>query len=605
MLPILPRVVLAVVASGATTFAQAPHVPVRTVDDVLPASTYAAVHFGGLTACREAANVQPLAAIVRTFVAGVAPELRDEQLDRHLEHAAMQLQDHAAAAGMRMADLQAIAQRPMALALGRLSIEGLGPSVALVVDAGDAAGALQRGGELLASWWASQGERVQRGQVTIGEHTVQHLHGQGMPPLFVGSLGGFFVVSNSRGYLRELADVLAGTPGLAASTRFGVLQRAQPQPVLASLFVDVQKLLGTFAPHLPYEAVDLADALGFGSIDAFHLASAAGRDGGHDRLHLGLGGSERGLLKALVAAPVDLSFTRACSPNTVLVAAGSLDVSAVLAAFERFAALLPDEARDELQREANGAVRAGLRSFGSSPLEVARLLAGFGTQVGVALSLEKGPLPKPELLVRLAVADAEVVQSLLPRLEAAVARRGEVVWRTRKVGAHEVRWCDLPLPGGALQLSPSYVLLADGLWLASDVAALVRTLRQSERANEENLGDSLAAQPDMQALADRAAGASGVLHVRAFRAAELGWRSVETLVYPQLDAHRDELGFGSEVLPDSEAVARALGTATMLYRVDDEGVTVEHHGTFTFGAMFAGLGWLVDDVLARATQRTY
>lgn len=605
MLSILPRSVLAVVAMGVTASAQAPHTTVGTVADVLPASTYAAVHFGGLAACREAANAQPLAAIVRTFAAGVSPALRDDLIDRQLEHAAMQLQDHAAAAGMRMADLQAIAQRPMALALGRLSIEGLGPSVALVVDAGDAAGALQRGGELLASWWASQGDRVQRGQVTFGAHTVQHLHGPGLPPLFVGSLGGFFVVTNSRGYLHELADVLAGAPGLAASTRFGALQRAQPQPVLASLFVDVQQLLGPFAPHLPYEAADMADALGLGAVDALYLASAADHDGGSDCLHLGIGGSERGLLKALVAAPVDLAFTRACSPNTVLVAAGSLDVPAVVAAFERLTALLPDEVRDELQREVNGVVRAGLRSFGSSPAEATRLLAGFGTQVGVALSLEKGAVPKPELLVRCAVADAAVVPSLLQRLEAAVARGCGVVWKTRRVGAHEVRWCDLPLPGGSLQLSPSYALTADGLWLASDVAGLVRTLRQAERANEENLGDSLAEQPDMRALVERAAGASGVLHVRAFRAAELGWRSVETLVYPQLDARRDELGFGSDALPDGEAVARALGTATLLYRVDDDGVAVDHHGTFAFGAMFAGLGWLVDEVLARATQRTY
>ena len=116
---------------------------------------------------------------------------------------------------------------------------------------------------------------------------------------------------------------------------------------------------------------------------------------------------------------------------------------------------------------------------------------------------------------------------------------------------------------------------------------------------------SLFAQEDFTKLAALAGGASGVVHLRLFRAAELGWRSLETLVYPQLDAHKDEVGFGSEALPDTETMAAALGTSTFLYRVDDDGLSIENHGTFSLGALLAAFGSLGDEVFSRASGKIY
>lgn len=590
------RVVLAA-SFGSMLLAQGPAATARAIEDVLPASTYAALRFGGLGACSQAAQGLPLHPVLQNFLQRVPAEVRDEHLDRQLESAAQHVQQTLQQVGIRPADLRAVLGQPMVLAFGRLSVEGMGPSVALLVEEGQAGEALHRLVEAgLQMVPHAVGAPAELGGIAV--RTVQIEDG---PPVFLASVAGHFVATNSRGYLKEVAAVAAGAqPGLVKASALTDLRGRLPAPALAALFVNLQSLMATFAPHLPYEADDFAQALGMGRLDSIYAAATAGSQGGSDLLHVGMGGSEKGLMKALVAAPADLAFARGCSPNTVVFAAGSFDAPAVVDAFERFARLLPAELRTEMVDELGAELGRELRGMGSSSQEVEAILRAFGNQVGIALALEKGPVPKPELLVRMAVRDAAVVAPLLTKLEAMVAEQAGVQWQTRKVGEHAVRFCSIPLPEAKLQLSPSYVLLGDALWFASDTAALVRALRQGE-----NVEQSLFAQPDFTTMATLADGASGVLHLRLFRAAELGWRSLETLAYPQLDAHKDEVGFGSEALPDTETMVAALGTSTFFYRVDDRGLTVENHGTFSLGALLAAFGGVGDDVLARAGGKTY
>jgi hypothetical protein len=75
---------------------------------------------------------------------------------------------------------------------------------------------------------------------------------------------------------------------------------------------------------------------------------------------------------------------------------------------------------------------------------------------------------------------------------------------------------------------------------------------------------------------------------------------VETLGFPQLDAHRDQIGFGSEVVPDGEAMGKALGASTVAAYADGTGFTLRSHGTLGFGSVLAGLGAGLDEVLKRA-----
>ncbi|MFY9345888.1 MAG: hypothetical protein WAT39_25575 [Planctomycetota bacterium] len=579
--------------------AQAPRALPQSLEAALPASTYAAVSFGGLARCHAAADALPLAAAVHAFLAKVPAEVRAERLDEHLEQATRHVQEALGQAGLRPADVRAFLGQPMTLAIGRMSIEGMGPSVALLVEIGDKKAAINRVVQWCAQRLGELAGGAEGGEVAIGDARFHSMTMNEGPVLFAGAIGRYYVASNSRGYLRDLVDVANGrTAGLGQSTRLVQLQGQLPAPALAALFVNADRVCSAFAPHLPYEAEQWSAALGLGAVDALYAATTAGADGGSDLWHLGVGGSERGLLKALVAAPVDLAFAQSCSANTVAFGAGSFDVGAFAGAFHRFAELLPAAARGEMMEELERGIGEALAEFGSSPDEAHKLMAAFGTQLGMALALEKGAVPKPEMLVRIAVRDPQVVAALLQQLEGKVSEQSGLEWKTRKADDHEVRFVNLPLPEAKLQLSPCYVVTKDSLWLGSDAQALVRALRQDPAA-------SLAAQPDFQALATQSKGASGVMHLRLFRAAEIGWRTVETMAYPQLDAHQDEVGFGSDALPDSETMAKALGTSSWVWTVDDAGVTVQSRGTFTFGSLLAAFGACGDEVLGRAGAKVY
>lgn len=569
-----------------------------STEALLPASTYAAIRFGGLAACREATSAWPMAAVVQTFLQQVPGEVRAEHLDKEFDQAAVQVQKALQRAGLNPADVKQVLGQPMTLAFGRLSIEGMGPSVALLIETGDKKPAINRVVQCASHHLARLADGGETGQVDIGGQPFHVLNLNEGPPLFAGQVGKWYVASNSRGFVRELLDVASGkAQSLGKSSRVVQLQGQLPAPALVSLFVHAERMFSGIAPHLPYEAEEWSQALGLGHVDAVYAATTANAQGGADVLHFGVGGSERGLMKALVAAPVDLSFAKSCSANTVVFGSGSFDVPAVVDAFHRFAALLPAAARDEMLQELGRELAGELRGIGSSPRELDRLLRAFGTQIDMALALEKGAVPKPELLVRIAVRDASVVTGVLQQLEGLATQHG-LEWKTRATDDHTVRFCNVPVPGAGLQLSPCYVLTKDSLWLGSDAAALVRALRQ-------DAADSLASQPDFQELAAHGKGASGLLHLRLFRAAEIGWRTVEAMGYPQLDAHRDEIGFGSEALPDGETIAKALGTSTFVYRVDDDGVTVQNRGTFSFGAFLAAFGTCGDELLGRASAKVY
>ena len=575
------------VSLGLTALtAQAPPPVPAQIEDVLPASTYACVNFGGLAACSTAAAELPAAAMVDAFLSRLAPEVREQHLDRVLQMPADRVQRLLRSTGVSAHDLQVLLRRPMGLAVGRLSIEGMGPSVALVIEEGNSKDEIDRTFRVLTDLAARQAGLAGPGEpVDIHGAAMREMTTPAGSPVFFGSIGGWYVVSNSRGYVRELIEVARGRArGLSAKSRTQV-RAAAP---LASLFVNTSSIADELAPHLPYETDEFADALGVGRLEAIRAATSASKQGGADVIQIALHGKKEGLLKALVAQPVDLGFASMCPADTVAFVAGSLDVPAVSAAFGRFVALLP------------APVQHQLRHVEMHAPELAAMAGAFGPQVTLAAALQKGGVPKPELLLRVQLRDRATAAQLLRHLEAGVSRDGRIEWKSRRVGDHDVRFCNVELPNANIQVSPCYALLDTDLIVASEVAVLVRTLRPDQDA-----AASLAAQPDFAAMAKTAAGASGVVHLRPFRAAELGWRTVEAWAYPMVDGHADELGFGSEALPDTETIAKVLGTSTFTWRVDDDGITVRHEGAFAFGAMVAGMGALADEILRRASSKTF
>jgi hypothetical protein len=212
------------------------------------------------------------------------------------------------------------------------------------------------------------------------------------------------------------------------------------------------------------------------------------------------------------------------------------------------------------------------------------------------VNLGKGAVPMPELLVFVPVSDPQVVQPWLDRLVAISSEHGGVEWKTRKAGDAEIHFCNLATEVAAL--SPSFVV-ADGYLIASsNTLNIVKALKQRDDAQ-----NSLAAAADFAAAAKACAGAGAIVHLRGFKAVELGWRPFETWALPQIDAHADELGFGREAIPDQEAFAKALGTTTWSVTVDDAGVRGRVRGSLGFGALLAAGAQLFDELLQRATGK--
>ncbi len=590
---------ITVAALTSVVAAQSAQIHPRTVDDLLPRSTYAALRFGGLDACREATGQLPLVQLVKAFVDEVPAHMREEFFDGRMDMAVDHVRDLLKQQGLNPSDLRALLGQPMTWAIGRLSIEGMGPSLCLVIEEGNERQAINRCVRVGLNLLRRFAGDVSVEKIEIAGSPFYHATLSGAP-IFAGSIAGNYCISNSRGYLKEIAAIAAGKQqGLTATANIVGLRQQLPAPPLAAYTINARSLMDMFEPHLPYEAADLSDALGLGRLDLIYGAWTADQHGGTDMLHVGIGGSEKGLVKSLVAAPAELDFAKACSKNTVVFGAGSFDVPAVIDAFHRLTKFLPKEAQREIYREMGQEMGREFRQAGTSPAEVNALLRSFGNQVGFAITLEKGAMPKPELLVRLSVKNAEPIAGLLRRIEGMSSHEAGLEWRSRKAGDLDVRFCNVQIEN-QLQISPCYALTADGLWLGSDVAGLVRALRRMDKP-ESNLTSA----EDFQKLAKESAGASGVVHIRSFRGVQIGWRTVETMLYPMIDAQSEELGFDSDALPDSETLAEALGTTSLIYRVDDEGVTMKSEGPMTMGALLAVFGAAADEVLSRATGQVF
>lgn len=564
----------------------------RAAEDLLPASTYATYRFGGLAACRAAATAQPLAALVQSTLAKLPADVKESRIDAPLDFAADEFASQLEDQGGKVGPLRAALGRPMTLAIGRLALEGMGPSVALVVDTGDQRRAINQIVQFAAQRLAAEAGGADTREETIGGFAFHAMTPDEGPSLFAGAIGGLYVITNSRGYLAEMADVANGRkPSLAQATPLGALRAKLGAPAAIESFVHAARLWDALAPHLPYEWDALADLLGLGAIDAVYGGYAPTADGGADLVHLGMRGSGKGLLKAMVSAPVDLSFAQACSPNTVLFAVGSFDSGALVDAGARLLQALPPVWQDRMR----GGLELATLAF-DSEADAEATARAFGPQVGLAISLEKGAVPKPELVVRVGVRDAARVGALLRQIESDSTRDQGAEWKVRKVDGKEIRYTIAKAEGAPFQLSPCYALVDGGLWLASDVMALVRTLRPAEDA------PTLAAEADVQQLAGALDGASAVVHWRLHKLVELGWSGFEANVAAAIDAQKDELGFGSEALPDAEALAKALGATSWLLRVGDDGVTLRGRGQLTFGSLYGALGLALDGFLARASK---
>ncbi len=570
----------------------------RPLAALLPAgSTYAVLEFAGVAACRSAARELPLAAIASHFLAAVPEAARREHLDDEIERLGRRAEQGLQRMGIDAGDLHQLLARPMALAVGRLTLNGLGPSLALVVDEGDAAPAIDRLCDALQTQLTRRHD-VAGEDVDVAGVAAHLLHIDRGPQLLTARVGGCFVLTNSRGYLGEIAAVAGGRqPSLATATAYGNAAAGLPSRPLASLFVDPSPLTAALRPLLPYEAGAIGEALGVDDLRGLFAACGAGADGDHEVAELSLTGDRTGLVKALFAKPVAFDFAARCPADTIAFGAFGCDFDAAATAVERVLAQVPDGFGERARRGFAEGWRHVLRQLEASPHDAAELHAALGGQVSFALGFGDGPMPKPELMVHVAVRDAASAAQILSHVEE-LGRSEGANWGTRQVGDATIRYAKLDR--GQAIVTPCYVQVPGGVVLASNVAALVTMLGQ----DREPAG-SLAAQDDFRAAVAMAQGSVGFVHARWFRAVERSRQLLETQLYNLVDSHADELGFDRDALPDVETLAKAVGSSTSVLRVDDAGIRFVQHGPVGLGALVAGGGLFLDELLRRSAARIY
>jgi hypothetical protein len=235
--PLVPFLaLLAALAPAPVSLAQ------RAVEDLLPASSYGCIRFGGLAECRKAVDQMPMAELVRGMVQKLPAETYEENIGSGLEFAANQVQRRLQGLGMRPAAVRAVLQRPMVLGIGRLTVRGHGPSVALVLDVGPAKADLD---ELLAAAEA----RFEAGREHAAGLEVRTVQLPGGPKLYAGMVGGHFVLTNSTPYLGEIAQVAGGKArGFGEASTLGSVRRHLPQPALASGYMHVRPFAAALEP---------------------------------------------------------------------------------------------------------------------------------------------------------------------------------------------------------------------------------------------------------------------------------------------------------------------------------------------------------------------
>jgi hypothetical protein len=570
----------------------------RNLADVLPASTYACASFAGTDACAGAARNLDVAKLIAAFLHEVPAETVEEHITRELDRAADQVRTRLARIGLSPATLRAVLRRPMALGIGRLTLRGFGPSVALVIDETGARAELDQLATSLQQAATRFARGFHAGSRQVGGSTVQTIENDlGFAVLFAHEHG-LFVITNSEGYLREIGAVAAGTqPSLARESVLGAQRKQLAGRELAGLFLNTQRVLSTFDAHLPYEAAEIGDALGVHTIAGYYYG--CGVDGGttSEVSDLAMTGPSTGLLKAAFSnGGVDLGAAALCSKDAVAFATLHLHLPAVLHALHQVIDLLPPALAARVQQGMHQEFAGGFHHLGVTPEQVHELLGALGGSVSFGLNI--GPAFIPEPLVLVPVTDASVVQQWLDRLCEMSAQMHGLQWKTRKVGSTDVRYCEV---AAGIALSPSFAL-ADGYLIASSQTKnVVAALRQKSDA-----GNSLAGAEDLQAAVKGSPGAAGFVHLRGFRLVQLGWRTFDSMVLSQLEGHERELGFGRDAIPDQEAFAQALGTTTWSVTVDDRGAHARAVG-FPLGnaGLLAGTMFVFDDVLGRACSKIY
>ena len=227
--------------------------------------------FAGLDRCSEVVKGHAAASLVKSFLDGLPQQVRDERVTAMLDEAAAQMREGFAQSPLSLAAVRALAQRPMALGMGRLTIQGMLPSLALVVDEGDAGKQIDA---VLDQIVAARPEPTRIKAGSAAGLACRLVEGDAMPTLIAAHDDGIFVLTNSEPYLREILATRRGEkPSLSVGTPLGAQRARLLEIPLVEAFVNAAPMMPMIEPWLPYEAAEFGRAFGIESLGGAYLAA--------------------------------------------------------------------------------------------------------------------------------------------------------------------------------------------------------------------------------------------------------------------------------------------------------------------------------------------
>ena len=362
---------------------------------------------------------------------------------------------------------------------------------------------------------------------------------------------------------------------------------------MISAYLNTESVLSVLDPFLPYEATEIGDAIGINGLNGIYLGISGTATGSAEVLHLGLTGSERGILRAPIAGPVSLEAARYCSKDTVVFGAAALDPTAFLDACERLFQLLPRAVRQEVHEELTRELGRELSQAGMSLEHLEGLLRSFGPSLSFALNVPQ-QLPIPEILAFLEVGNPQAIE---PLLQAVVDESG-LEWHTTTSRDREIYYTNVVVEG--VMLSPCFAFDDGMLIFSSHVRNLKAALSQ-----KQNPEDSLAAQDSFRQLQQDVGDATALVHVRGNKMIDLMWPLAEGQMRMFLDTEGRQMGLNSDLMPEVEEVSRALGTSSLSLHIDEGGVFFKQVSNTGPGAMLAGAAMFLDAILQTAQGRVF
>ncbi len=565
------------------------------VEDVLPASSYAVVRFGGLDQATAVGERLGLMRLGQILMERGGDEAFQQLVGPAIEEAATEVRRELGHFGISPGDLRSLLQRPMALGIGRPTMFGeeMIPSVALVIHAGNRPDPIGRILQLLETHLVQMGPDIAVEERTLGGHRVRILSAaEQLGNVVIGRVGDFFLVSNSRGYFRDCVRVIDGdAPSLSA---MAAVRQNLPERARISGYLTPRPLFSVLDPFLPYEATEIGEGLGIQGMNGLYFGISGAGAGTAEVMHFGLTGSEAGILRAPFAGPVSLEAARYCSADTVLFGAASLNGAAFLDAGQRMLELLPRDMREEVWSELSRELGRELENAGMSLEHVEGLLRSIGPSLSVAINVPHQLVPIPEILAFLDIPNPQAIEPLIH----GIMDETELEWRTTTARGHEIYYANVRVE--QVMLSPCFTFADGMLVMSSHVRNLKAALSQRENPEE-----SLAAQPSFRRLQQDVGDATALVHVRGSKIIELTWPLAESQLRMVLDGPGREMGLDSDLIPEVQDVSQALGSSTLSLHVDEDGVFVKQVSNTGPGTLLAAAAMFLDAVLQQAQGRIF